>query len=270
MVHAFYAGMGGFVFDINHEAEKIVRDKPTPFRVTLTARGVSLLAKCGCQLPVISKDSIADKSKADSLAKLLVCVQAVWCLLQYIGRLASHLPVTLLELNTLGHAICALAIYVSWWHKPLDAKDPHVLSGDWLPPSCLQAYMLMCSDFDVGRFNRGNQDRHTVEYAPGLQSGVDKTVGPGDHPVELGPGQNLPGTSFSIRLIQFNPIQHKRRIWTSPFHFHTERWDEPVSQKLLLQQEDVRRWRSGNEAINQYDAVRAVTNRCTYLVTISA
>ena len=142
MVHAFYAQMGGFAVEINDPAAPFLRNKPTPFRVSLTAQGISLLSQCG-HLPDISKEFIADKSKADSLAKLLVCVQAVWCLLQFIGRLASHLPVTLLEVNTLGHAICALASYMSWWYKPLDVRDPYVLSGDWTPSLC--AYMWMCS-----------------------------------------------------------------------------------------------------------------------------
>jgi hypothetical protein len=77
MVHGFYGGMGGFVFEIKDtEKSFFCRDsnQQIPFRVSLTAQGVSLLAKCGRLPTQISQAEIADKSKADSL--LLVCVQA--------------------------------------------------------------------------------------------------------------------------------------------------------------------------------------------------
>lgn len=32
-------------------------------------------------------------------------------------------PISLLELNTFGHAVCALLIYLCWWKKPLDISD---------------------------------------------------------------------------------------------------------------------------------------------------
>lgn len=74
---------------------------PAP-RLTVTARGMALLAKCG-HLPDEDKQQIDDKSKANDLAKAAVLVQASWMLLQVIGRLGFHLPVTLLEVNTVAH-----------------------------------------------------------------------------------------------------------------------------------------------------------------------
>jgi hypothetical protein len=101
--------------------------------------------------------SISDKSNADPLAKVFVCIQATWYLLQYMSRLVGHLPITLLETNTLAHALCALTIYVLWWSKPLDIKDPTVVSGNWVRPFC--QYMCMCSnisghkkDLELGLF----------------------------------------------------------------------------------------------------------------------
>ena len=37
--------------------------------------------------------------------------------------MTQHYPVSLLELNTLGHAACALLIYLCWWEKPVDIGD---------------------------------------------------------------------------------------------------------------------------------------------------
>jgi hypothetical protein len=110
--------------------------------LTLTASGVILLAKCG-HLPDIDKAIIKDKSKADALTKTLVCLQAGWMIVQIVGRLTTYKPVTLLEVNTLGHIFCAFVVYVSWWKKPKEFHTPVVLGGDWIAP--LASYMFMAS-----------------------------------------------------------------------------------------------------------------------------
>ncbi|KAK3316033.1 hypothetical protein B0H66DRAFT_604341 [Apodospora peruviana] len=89
------------------------------------------------------KESIKDRSKADSLARVLVITQASWMILQWIMRLAYKLPVTVLELNTLAHAICALFVYALWWEKPLDVNEPTILTADWAPS--LAATLWACS-----------------------------------------------------------------------------------------------------------------------------
>ncbi|KAG0647919.1 hypothetical protein D0Z07_5648 [Hyphodiscus hymeniophilus] len=142
MVHSFYAGMGGFILEPDTSADDTQEFMPRNTCLTLTARGTALLARCG-HLPNIPKDDINDKSKADALAKSLVCVQALWMVIQVIGRVVAGLPVTLLEVNILGHVLCALVIYVLWWHKPRSVLEPTRLEGDWVKP--LFAYMYMSS-----------------------------------------------------------------------------------------------------------------------------
>ena len=46
----------------------------------------------------------------------------------------GHVPISLLELNTAAHAICALAIYVLWWEKPFDVESADVTTSDTLWP----------------------------------------------------------------------------------------------------------------------------------------
>ena len=143
MTHGFYAGMGGFVFDLDDKSCK----KDAAFisrtcRLTLTARGVALLCQCG-RLPQIDQNEIVDKSKADGLAKALACLQAGWMVAQVIARVHYRLPVTLLEVNTLGHVFCAFVIYLLWWNKPKWIKEPTKLEGDWVKP--LAAFMYMSS-----------------------------------------------------------------------------------------------------------------------------
>ena len=81
-------------------------------------------------IPDLSASSIMDKSKANGLARALLCLQALWYCLQCIGRLAHGLPISVLELNTLVHAICALLSLDFWTKKPLAAEKPIFFEDD--------------------------------------------------------------------------------------------------------------------------------------------
>jgi len=133
--------MGGFAIDIDDVDERCASLFGNAKRLTLTARGVLLLAQCG-HLPEVSLHDIKDKNKADGLAKLLVCVQAGWMILQVISRAASGLPTRLLEIHVVAHVVCALIMYVLWWHKTRQVESPTIIKGDWLP---LAAYMYLAS-----------------------------------------------------------------------------------------------------------------------------
>ena len=100
MTHDFFACTGGFAFDVAGSEDFLPPECPK--RLTITARGMALLARCG-HLPDISRADILDKSKANDLAKALVMIQAFWMLVQVLGRLITRLPVTLLEVNTIAH-----------------------------------------------------------------------------------------------------------------------------------------------------------------------
>lgn len=130
-VHSFYAVMGGFVYDTSDlpDNEQFLPGNRT--RVTLAPDAVIYIARlCPWLLPDISEESIQDKSKANSLAKGVVCVQAFWFILQTIFRLADGLPISLLELSTAAHSLCALLVYALWWRKPLDVESPTVITGE--------------------------------------------------------------------------------------------------------------------------------------------
>ena len=75
----------------------------------------------------ISKKYLQEKSKANGLAKSLVCLQASWFCVQCLVRVGQALPVTLLEINTFAHSVCALLVYILWWYKPLDVEQPTYL-----------------------------------------------------------------------------------------------------------------------------------------------
>ncbi|KAI4135952.1 MAG: hypothetical protein LQ341_005821 [Variospora aurantia] len=146
MAHNFFASTGGFAFELDessHSGPDAFLPAACPRRLTLTARGMAFLSACG-HLPDVPRVDIMDKSKANNLAKALVIIQASWLLIQVVGRLIAKLPVTVLEVNTVAHVMCAFLMYAMWWHKPLSPNEPFILKGDWIPPLC--AFMFMTSE----------------------------------------------------------------------------------------------------------------------------
>jgi hypothetical protein len=135
-----YAGMGGFVFEMDLLPQGDEAFIPNRDRLTLTAPGVLLLARCG-RLPVISLQDLDDKSKRDGIERFIVCVQAGWMVVQTIARVHAKQAITLLEFNTLGHVFTAFVIYILWWHKPSNIKHPTFVQGDDMEALCAYTYM---------------------------------------------------------------------------------------------------------------------------------
>jgi hypothetical protein len=168
-VHSFYVVMGGFVFD---SSKYLPQDKFLPGhrdRITLSPKGVCFLAEHEPSLlPDLSESEILDKSKANQLAKGLVCLQALWFLAQCITRLAQGLAISLLELNTFAHTICTLIIYGLWWNKPLDIKQPTLIEDTRMDDICA----LMCHFSTISgdslflRFNKSGREPSPVLCLP--------------------------------------------------------------------------------------------------------
>lgn len=116
MVYSFYAVMGGFAFDATKANPIFLPGSRS--RVCLSLSNLGQLAeKVPDLIPDLPKSDINDKSKASSLAKFLVCLQAFWFCMQCVLRLVGGKSIALLELNIFGHALCALLVYGLWWHK---------------------------------------------------------------------------------------------------------------------------------------------------------
>ncbi|KAI4198747.1 MAG: hypothetical protein LQ350_005070 [Teloschistes chrysophthalmus] len=131
LVHGFYIVMGGFTFDESKDPKPRIwprgTDRLTPNVMTVLACLTSHEKALRDVLPWLSEEEIWDKSKANGLAKTIVCIQAAWFCTQCIARLGQGMPISLLELNTFAHAVCALLVYILWWNKPLDVHEPTVV-----------------------------------------------------------------------------------------------------------------------------------------------
>ena len=65
---------------------------------------------------------ISDKSKGDTLSKLIFILQSTWFILQCVGRRTQGLNLTLLELTTLALASLNGITFILWWDKPLGVQ----------------------------------------------------------------------------------------------------------------------------------------------------
>ncbi|KAK4450426.1 hypothetical protein QBC34DRAFT_437265 [Podospora aff. communis PSN243] len=132
MIHSYFAVMGGFAVQISDEELNFfplkADGKERHKRLSLSPDALLYLEEhLPGIVPDLSRSFIEDKSKGSILAKSIVCFQAIWFCIQCLSRVAQGLAVSLLELNTFGHAICTVLIYSLWWNKPLDIEEPEVI-----------------------------------------------------------------------------------------------------------------------------------------------
>ncbi|KAI5790954.1 hypothetical protein FPQ18DRAFT_260228, partial [Pyronema domesticum] len=127
MASAFFVIMGGVAYRRGLDFE--IRDEELDFPyLMLNPTGFLELAKKKVLHPgILDNRSIVDRSKADSLAKLLVCAQAFWMVLNVITRKLDGLPNTLIELNVVVHVVVMVVVYGLWWEKPLGVATPIIL-----------------------------------------------------------------------------------------------------------------------------------------------
>ena len=121
MRHAFYWNMGGVWI--------MLKDQEFGFPVNATQQK-HLFAAGVTPRPCLSSKEIWDKSKADKFVKLLACIQIAWLSVQSISRAIQGLPVSVLEVATVGFALPSLASFVFWFSKPNNIETPTIVQLD--------------------------------------------------------------------------------------------------------------------------------------------
>lgn len=135
-LHGFYTDMGGIVITLNSSPR--FQASRTGATIDLKDDGVQfvirskdlriLIAEGIIQLPEISKRSIQDRSKTDVFARCITVFQVTWFATDKFARLATHLPICLLELSTLAFVACSAMIVFFWWSNPLDVCTANVIT----------------------------------------------------------------------------------------------------------------------------------------------
>ena len=141
--HSWYMIMGGFYFKTNNNGadDDFIPGSPD---LLLTHEAIDLLTKTSPPLlPEIEVEAIKD-SRADFFAKALALLLILYQFLSVVARLVLGLPVTQLEINTLGHVLCAFGILIIWFRKPR-IKARTQIRDEWANPLC--AYLWMSREF---------------------------------------------------------------------------------------------------------------------------
>ena len=91
MTHGFYAIMGGIAFEIPDNIPESRKFLPSHLKETwfIGNKAIRLLleqAEYRDIIPNLSVGEIESRSKANGLAKTLVCIQALWFIAQCITR----------------------------------------------------------------------------------------------------------------------------------------------------------------------------------------
>lgn len=270
LVHGFYAAMGGFVVDLD---SAFLQSQPRfvegVTRLTVTPKGVRLLAKCG-HLPYIRKDDIADRSKTDELGKFLACLQASWMLVEVCTRLVLGVSITLLEVTTLGHVLCALVLYLLWWHKPRWIREPTRLEGDWVAPLC--AFMYMASTVSGStegasglhqRFAGGRSEISTLGYFV-INQEQDKSR---KDPESEAPSNSppLPGNKTEIEDLQDGFFANRPLVGSSSTPLHGAEDSDTRTRSESEEVDGITRARRhlASQAVTQYPAVRTLMQNPT-------
>ncbi|KAF9004265.1 hypothetical protein BDQ17DRAFT_1477071, partial [Cyathus striatus] len=112
MKHAHFLQMGGFYAEGHGEVAYCWRDI------------MSYLDSGKISFPLnVTEADIQDKSKVDGLSKIILVTQALWFIVQCIGRLTKGLALTPLEVTTLAVTACTFMLSIIWWHKPFDVRQ---------------------------------------------------------------------------------------------------------------------------------------------------
>ncbi|KZP06426.1 hypothetical protein FIBSPDRAFT_764447 [Athelia psychrophila] len=96
----------------------IFYNKSGPLR-PLSPEDVLELVSRGHLVPPTAEE-ISNQSKGDVLSKGVAIIQTLWFVIQCIVRRAEGLPVTSLEVMTLAYTVMTVAMYITWWDKPLN------------------------------------------------------------------------------------------------------------------------------------------------------
>ncbi len=112
--HGFFADMGGFLF--------VPRDSE-PFPIT-SKHLHWLISRRYLPFPDITSKEIWDKSKQDTVAKLISCFQVGYLMIQCLGRAGQHLAITTLELSALAIVVCSIMTNICWLRKPVGVMTP--------------------------------------------------------------------------------------------------------------------------------------------------
>ncbi|KEF52211.1 uncharacterized protein A1O9_11838 [Exophiala aquamarina CBS 119918] len=141
MKHAFYADMGGIIFQPKEWNSFPINAAQLQY----------LVEKQYVDYPQIAKSEIDDKDKSDGLARFVevnvsppvvpltyICfsrfitsMQMIWFTLNVVARASQKLAVTTIEITTVAYVFCTLGTLFCWRRKPMEVSTRVLLRSNY-------------------------------------------------------------------------------------------------------------------------------------------
>ena len=116
--HGFFADMGGMLIQPKDSAPFLVNSRQLAY----------LIEKNYLECPKITEEEIWDKSKTDTLTRILTFMQASWLMIQLLRRAILKLSTSTMELCAGAVVLCTFGTFACWLHKPSDVHTGIVLN----------------------------------------------------------------------------------------------------------------------------------------------
>ncbi|KAF8169526.1 hypothetical protein BJ912DRAFT_999464 [Pholiota molesta] len=120
LAHGFFVQMGGFML--------CEGGRPDPEDEVGILKNIQN-GKIDTAMISIPEEDIQDRSKGDTVSKAFIVLQTSWFIIHCIVRWAEDLPLTELEVVTLGFALLNAITYGLWWYKPQNVARPIFLES---------------------------------------------------------------------------------------------------------------------------------------------
>ncbi|KAI4087558.1 MAG: hypothetical protein LQ344_006711 [Seirophora lacunosa] len=214
LAHGFYVWMGGLAISIPEDLPESERFLPS--------RSCGTWFVTRRELRHLFEDS-RDQGREEVLALTKEDIES---------KIAQRIPISLLELNTFGHAVCALLIYLVWWEKPFEVDHPTILRSHELWEHFALFWTetqptLSMIQMDHGALFSSHLKKYQLEMDE--ENGQDL--------IRVGPGQVIPGTNLKTKTAQ----EMKDLVGDKSAYL-------PVIPELRLTKEDVTRLKMASAA----------------------
>lgn len=103
---------------------------------------------------VPTDSQIMDRSKSDSLGKILTSFQATWVSLSVIGRLVAGQTLSLVEAATMAYVLLGLVTFITWFRKPyrcidaIELEPLNSLQSSWFQADSVSPTLLEWTDLE--------------------------------------------------------------------------------------------------------------------------
>ena len=182
MRHAFFADMGGFVLHPQGS-------QPFPLNATQLRW---LVRHQYIEYPNLSKKEVWDKSKQDTITKVVTAFQVSYLIVQCAARAARGLIITTLELNALGIVVCSLMTSFTWLHKPSDINTPvHIYTSHSITD------MIGNLPWDLTPLD--HVDLNGPGYSVNVQPFLNMPVIPAARPIQRIPNDRFPTDPYGAQ-----------------------------------------------------------------------